>query len=423
MSDRYQRVDLLLSQHRNDMAERELRLMLADDPRDATAHALLALCIMSDTQRLDEATKSAQTAIGMEPDQSFNHYALAAVLLNRNHYGEAEAAIKESLRLDPYDPDAFAVLSQSYLSRKMFRESLTASEQGLAMDPEHLNCGNLRAISLERLGRGDEAIDASAASLRQDPDQPMSHAAHGFTLLNAGRHKEAQVAFREALRLDPNNEVARGGMVNALHSRSFLFRVVYKYYAFMNRLNDKSAMMLIFGAWIFVQILQRVIVPVVPWIQPFVLPLILLYILFVVLSWIASPLFNTFLRFHPFGQHLLTRSERWASNLLAPSVCLCVFGVAAGIVVGDTTLALFAGAYWLGLAIPIAATFSMQTKQSRWLVGAGSVVVGLLPVLGIARTLSSGDPTFLFRSFQNFGMGILAIQIASTILAVRTNRL
>ena len=423
MSDRYSRIQLLLSQRRNDMAERDLRSLLAEEPRDALAHSLLALCIMADSERLVEATESAQRAITIEPDEAFCHYAHAAVLIQRNHFPEAEAAIHESLRLDPYDPDAFAILAQSYLPRKQFQQALDACEQGLAIDPEHLNCGNLRSISLERLGRGDEAWHASGEALRRDPDEPMSHAAHGFTLLNAGRHKEAQIAFREALRLDPSNEMARVGMINALNSRSFVFRMAHKYYAFMSRLNDKSAAMLIFGAWIFVQVLQRVIAPAIPAIGPFVGPLIIIYVLFVVLTWIANPLFNTFLRFHSFGQHLLDRKQRWASNLLAPTVCLCAFSVIAGLVIGDVTLALLGAAYWLGMAIPISAAFAVEGRQNQMLIGGGAVLLALLPVYGVIRTLVADDPGFLYDSFQLFGWGLLGIQIASNVLATRTNRL
>ncbi len=325
MSDRYGRVQLLLSQRRHEMAERDLRMLLADDPGDATAQSLLALCILHDRSRMLEATEMAQHAVGLAPDEPLGHYALAVSYLQRNRNEEAAAAIQESLRLDPYDADAFAVLSRAQLARDRYQQSLDAAVQGLAVDPEHLDCGNLRSISLERLGRGDEAIAAATETLRRDPDDPMSHAAHGHALLNSGRYKEAQVAFREALRLDPHHEMARVGLIHALNNRSMLFRWVHRFYVTLSRLNSSAALGLIFGAWILVQVLTRVVGPAVPVLQPFIFPIVALYVFFVVLTWIANPLFNSFLRFHPFGQHLLDRSQRWASNLIAP--CLAAIGI------------------------------------------------------------------------------------------------
>ncbi len=421
MNDQYGRVQLLLSQHRYDMAERDLRSMLAQEPSDSTAHALLSLCILHDRSRMAEATETAQQAVGLAPDESLGHYALAVSYLHRNRNEEAEAAIQESLRLDPHDADAFAVLSRSYLARDRYQNSLDAAQQGLAIDPDHIDCGNMRSISLERLGRGDEAIRSASETLRRDPDDPMSHAAHGFTLLNAGRYQEAQIAFREALRLDPHNEMARVGMINALNNRSLIFRLVHRFYVGLSRLNSKAAFALIFGAWLLIQVLSRV-ADGVPVLRPLILPIVLLYVMFVVLTWIANPLFNTFLRFHPFGQHLLDRTQRWASNLIAPCIGLAILGFAVGCFYGNFVLALLALAYWIGMAIPIAAAFAMPTPQRRGLVGAAAIVIGCLPVVGVVRSVIEQSSLPLYVSFQWFGWSLLAVQIASTFIAVRPVR-
>jgi tetratricopeptide (TPR) repeat protein len=421
MSDPYQRVQLLLTQHRYDMAERDLRAMMSQDPRDSTAHALLALCILHDRNRMAEATEIAQRAVGISPNEPLGHYAMAVSYLHRNRNEEAEAAIQQSLRLDPYDADAFAVLSRAHLGRNHFQPSLNAAEQGLAIDPEHIDCGNMRTISLERLGRGDEAILAAGETLRRDPDDPASHAAHGFTLLNAGRYQEAQVAFREALRLDPHNELARSGLIDALNNRSWIFRLVHRFYVAMSRLNSKRAFALIIGAWLLIQILTSA-ADAVPILRPLIYPIVILYVLFVVLTWIANPLFNTFLRFHPFGQHLLDRSQRWASNLIAPCLGLSIFGFAAGCYMGNVVLAVMAAAYWIGMAIPISAAFAMPTPQRRGLVGGAAVVVAVLPAIGVVRSLihQSDDP--LYVSFQWFAYSLLAIQIASSVIAAKPVR-
>lgn len=418
MSDVYQRVQMLASTGRFDMAERELRGMLANDPRDATAHSLLALIMLSSTDRYAEATEEAKMAVGIEPDEPFGHYALAQCYITRNRYDEAEAAAWESLRLDPYNADAYCVLARANLGRERYQEALDAAEQGLAVDAEHLDCGNLRSIALERLGRGDEAVASSTANLARNPDNAMSHSAHGWTLLNSGRHREAQVAFREALRLEPSNEMARSGLIQALNARSFLFRFVHKFYVAMSRLNSKAAFGLIFGAWVLIQVLSRV-ADNVPGLSPFILPILICYVLFVVLTWIANPLFNTFLRFHPMGRHLLDRTQTWSSNLIAPCLVLSVYGFIVGLQVDGFTMGLYAAGFWVGAAILVAATFAMPTPGRRMLVGGFSVLAIGFPLLGIVRAVLGNDLDPFFQGFQTFGYSLLGIQIASQLVAAQ----
>lgn len=422
MTDRYGRVQLLLAQHRHEMAERDLRMMLAEDPGDATAQSLLSLCILHDRDRMQEATEMAEQAIGIAPDEPLCHYALAVSLLQRNRNEEAAAAIQESLRLDPYDADAFAVLSRSQLARGRYQQALDAAVQGLAIDPDHLDCCNLRSITLERLGRGNEAVASAAETLKRDPENPMSHAAHGHALLNSGKHKEAQIAFRESLRLDPHCEMARIGLINAMNNRSFIFRMIHRFYVALSRLNSSSAMALIFGAWILAQVLTRIVGPAFPALRAFIYPIVALYVFFVFLTWIAQPLFNSFLRFHSFGQHLLDRSQRWASNLIAPCLLLSIFGLAVACFLGNVILGLLAAVYWLGLAIPISATFLMPTAGRRWLVGGATAVIACLPVIGVIRSLSENSADPLYNSFVQFAWCLLAVQIASNVIAIKPVR-
>ncbi|MDE0864664.1 MAG: tetratricopeptide repeat protein [Rubripirellula sp.] len=421
MSNQYERAQLLLTQRRYDLAERELRSMLAVEPNDAPSLALLALCILHDPERMTEATNAAQRGVAVAPDESLNHYALAACYLRRNRNEEAEAAIQVSLMLDPHDADAFAVLAQANFARQRYQDALVATDQGLAIDPEHGDCSNVRTITLERLGRGIEAVAASVQRLKQDPRDPMAHAAHGHTLLNAGQYQDAQVAFREALRLDPHNEMARMGLITALNNRSFLFRMVHKFYVSLSRLNSKVAVLLIIGVWLLMQVLTSV-QEQVPALRPLIFPIVILYVLFVVLTWIANPLFNTFLRFHPFGQHLLDRSQRWASNLIAPCLLLSGCSVLIGLVFSDLLMGILAGAYWLGLAIPIACAFGMEDRKRRWLLGIATVVIALLPVGGTLISIRQDSMAPVIASLHWFAYALLAVQIGSNLLAIRPVR-
>ena len=77
MNNRYEQAQLLLAHRRYELAQRELRGLLADEPNDGVSLALLSLCILHDNQRKTEATDTAQRAVAVAPDESLCHYALA----------------------------------------------------------------------------------------------------------------------------------------------------------------------------------------------------------------------------------------------------------------------------------------------------------------------------------------------------------
>ncbi|KAA1257658.1 outer membrane protein PgaA [Rubripirellula obstinata] len=422
MHDPYAKIQLLISQSRFELAEREIRRSLTEDPDDSQLQAFLAICLLVDKSRLEEATDAAKKAVAGAPDEPYTHYVLTLVWDARGQTDYALDSIEEAIRLDPETAEYYGLQAQMYLMKGNYNAALKSATAGLSVNPENIDCGNLRSMALERLGRTDEAMISSAQTLARDPDNAGSHAAHGHTLLNAGRHKEAQVAFREALRLNPSNEFARDGMMNALNSRSIIFRGVYRYYVWISRLGQKAGMMLIFGAWILVQVLNSV-ADSVPAIRPFVTPIIIAYVLFAVMSWVATPLFNTFLRFHAFGRHLLTRKEFWASNILAASLGLSVFSILYSAVTGNWSSGLLAAMYWFALSVPIAATFSMLTTKRFAICAAATVVVTLLPIAGLVRGLQLGSAEPFYGFFQYFYYGILGIQIVSQVMNARPVRL
>ncbi|MFO1063183.1 MAG: tetratricopeptide repeat protein [Pirellulales bacterium] len=412
-----ERALILLQQRRFDLAEKELRRALSDDPHSGYMHAVLALTLLHDETRWQEATEEAQQAIALEPDEAFSHFALSRILAVRNHLPEALASINEAIRLDPYDAEYFAQRASVHIDRRDWTQALDDAVTGLSIDAESVHCNNLRTIALERLGRGHEAKEAAAQTLRRSPDDPNSHAAMGWTQLNTGDYAGAQLSFREALRLDPNHEPARDGMITALHGRSFVFRAIHQFYVAIGRLSVKYQFVIMFGAWILMQGLGS-LGNQIPIIRPLTLPILMAYMIFVVLSWTSEPLFNTFLRFHPFGRHLLRRKEVWASNLLAVCGISAFAGSFGSLFVGGLLAALCVMFYWILMMVPVSIVFSAPTRQRTMLAVAAAVVVGLLPVYGVIAAFMTGDTDQIRLSLNRFNWGIIAMQIGSSFLAV-----
>lgn len=110
------------------------------------AYALLALCLGEQKPPPPESLRSARTAVSLAPDLPFTHYVLASVLHHSlDKSSEAEQAIREAIRLDPWDAHYFSLLANINLSRRRWTEAHQAAERGLAIDPEHVESINLRA--------------------------------------------------------------------------------------------------------------------------------------------------------------------------------------------------------------------------------------------------------------------------------------
>jgi tetratricopeptide (TPR) repeat protein len=412
------RASMLLEQRRFEDAQAELRRLLADDPENVYAHALLSLALSGDDrigdlarspehrEQLMTATRHAELAIAADPNDAIGFYALATSRLRRGDHSAAIEAGQSAIALDPYDADYHCVVAAALLRSRKFADALAMSESGLQVDPEHGGCTNLRSLSLERLGRGGDAIDIARAQLSRDPDDSTAHAAVGFAHLNRGEYKQAQQAFREALRLDPMDEFARSGMVEAINSGNFFYRTLHRYFVWIGRLDNRMAVGVIIGLYLLVNGLNQVAVRN-PAIEPFVQPLLMLYLVFAISTWIASPLMNTLLRLHPFGRHLLNGNERWTSNFIAVLLVLAMITFAALFSLIGFAAGMIGAVYWLALAVLVVATMRMPTGQTKVLVGVASVVVALLPWLG---------------QVQYFIYGCLAIQIGSQILASRQPR-
>lgn len=323
-----QRALMLIQQQRFDLAQRELRQAVVEDPLAARPHALLALCLRHE-EKFTEATQEAQQAIFLDPEAGFGHYALSIVLEARNRSAEAKTAIEEAIRLDPDQPDYFGQLALVEFQLRDWNASLTAAENGLKADPEHVFCTNLRVQALTKLGRRTDADAAVESVLRREPDNAYTHANRGWTLLEQRNPAKAMEHFREALRLEPNLDWARAGIVEALKARNFVYRWLLGYFFWMSRLSRRAQWGVIIGLWFTVQA-ANYLGDNYPQLQWFTQPLLIAYIVFFLLTWLARPLFNTLLRFSRFGRMVLTREDRWQSNVVCLLLlCALVTGLTA----------------------------------------------------------------------------------------------
>ncbi|MBI3969002.1 MAG: tetratricopeptide repeat protein [Chloroflexi bacterium] len=380
MTPHLQRALLLYQQSRLDLAEQELRQALVTDPDDPFAHSLLALCL-TEAERFGEATDEAQRAVHLAPDFAFAHYALAQVLRSRRRFEEAVVAIREAIRLDPHDADHFTALATICLERGQWREALDAANEGLEIDPEHPGCLNCRAFALVKLGQRDDAAATMEGALASDPQSAVTHANQGWALLHQSDHRRALEHFREALRLDPELDWAREGIVEALKARNVVYGLMLRYFLWMGSLRPQTQWLVIFGGWAAYQVLSR-LNRAYPALSPFILPFLVAYGLFALMSWIADPLFNLLLRLDRFGRLVLSREQVIASNVLGATLGIAILSFVSWLITGSGP-AFYGAVLFLGLAIPVSATFQCELGWPRYVMALVTALIALMGVVGL----------------------------------------
>ncbi len=379
MSEHLARATLLMGQSRPELAEKELKLALTEDPSNAMAHSYLALCLAKQ-DRLDEAERESRQAVYLSPDSSFSHYAHASVLHDRNRKKDAEAAVREAIRLDHDDPNYFSLLAVILGDQARWEESLEAAECGLQMDPSHVQCLNFRALALLRLGREEEVQATFEDALAEDPEDPITHAHRGWALLHEGKYEKAMEHFREALRIDPRLDIARAGIVEALKARNPIYRGVLRYFLWASKFNQSAIVGVFVGIVVAHNYLDRLARSQPLW--DFWLATLWIPVqTFGLLTYLADPMFNLVLRFDPLGKLALSDGQRRAAHYTA----LC-FGCALVAAIGAWILEtrwLIAGALVLLLLIP--PLESMCTQRSLRMQSAMGKFVLLMCTIGAAQ--------------------------------------
>jgi len=386
-----------------ELAERELRQALAQDPGDPTAHALLALCL-SEQERFDHAEAEAKIAVGRGSELGLVHYALARVLYDRNRLDEAADALQDAIRREPEQASYFSLLAAIHYDQRRWKDALTAADQGLALDPEHPGALNLRAMALRQLGRDREAAEALEGALAKDPERALTHANRGWTVLHQGDPAGALESFREALRLDPTLETARLGVVEALKARHAVYRVLLRYFTWMEKLSRRDQWLVLLGGYFGYRWLSRV-ADASPGLRPIIWPVLGGYILFALMTWIGPAVFDTTLRFNRFGRLTLSDDERLQSTLISLALGVAAVATILFILTGAET-ALAGLLTSLFVSMPLAATFRAQPGWPRatmaWytsVLAALGVIVMLLVARDESRGVDGGPGWGLFIFF------------------------
>ncbi len=377
MNRNIERAQLLLERGRPELAEKEARTALIEDPESPYALAMLSLALLGQ-EKNDEAYRTAKTAVSSAPDWDYGLFVLSSALLGLERHDEALDAIDRALEIDPEDADFWARRAHILIHQEKLDEALLAANNGLEVDPEDVDCANLRSLCLQSLGRVQEAGEAAKQALRSDPGSAFAHANSGWACLRRGDHRQAEKHFREALRLEPDFEWAREGVITSLKARSPIYRGMLKYFFWMSNLGTAMQWVVVIGIIVGRRVLRSISENLSGVPQFIVMALGVVLVAFVLLTWIADPLANFFLLVHPFGRLALRRRER-AVALVVGALLLSAIGLLFGSAATlDLTWA-YVAAGVAAYTIPVSSGFSGSSRT----LAIGAVAIGIVGVAAL----------------------------------------
>ena len=419
MNHTIQRAQILLSQSRYPEAIKEIRKGLTEQPNEPFMLAILAQAYLANRD-FEKGLEAAEMAISQNVESPFLFLVLGKAQYYNKRMTEAKNTLREGLSLDPTEADFFYWIGQIDFYEEKWEMALDAANQGLALESEDVSLLNLRTQALIKLNRQADAQVTVDDALHRNPENSYSHANKGYSLLHSGDLDASLAQFKEALRLDPTNDFARQGLKEAIKGKNIVYRGIQKYFLWMSRMQSQYQWGFIIGIYVLYRLILWAM-EAYPALYPVLLPLAIFYVIFAFSTWIAQPISNLALRFHPLGKLALDDDEKLASNLVGLLGILMLISLGmyfTGIPELFYTDYFLYVAGFFGLSmIPISGMFSVPkgTKGRRW----ATIYTLFLLVCGLVFLLTKLEYSILFLTFA---LGIFVYSFVINYLVKLSNK-
>ncbi|MGY2133516.1 tetratricopeptide repeat protein [Hymenobacter sp. HD11105] len=232
-------VQHLLAVRRPEQAEQLIRRHLAQHPRDAFAHVLLALALLRQN-RLAEAANVAKTAISLNPSEGEGYYLLSLAQLYAGQLTAAESTIRHALELSPINSKYLGTLALILNGLERVVEAQVVAEAGLTNDPTHVQClvQLVKSLQTQELWA---PLNLSLQRLVQArPQLPFAHRALGQEAARQRQFAAAQAHYETALHLAPDDAESHKGLTQALRYQFLPGRLMYRIDYYGTFISEKS---------------------------------------------------------------------------------------------------------------------------------------------------------------------------------------
>ncbi len=383
-------VEALLRHNKSDEAIRRLQTHLAEYPDDDHARYLLAFAFYLSNQ-LPEARQAAEMLYSDNPEQPHVIRLLTEIDIADDRYHDAEVKARFLIHQDPESADTYILLGRIRYLQHYYDSALEYIDKALQLEAEHKEALNLKVRISDTIGNYDQARASINELLHIDPENPTTLANHGLQLLNEGRVDEAMGIFSQALSIQPTNPLARHGMMEALKSRFWIYRIFHRYEKFMARLSGKNAWLVIIGTYLTARVIGGVANVSEGYWKVLLNVAVILIALTFFLSWVLNPLMNLLLSRNRYGKLLLDKREKKMAGLTGICLLLSLLSLVGFFLTGYFRF-LLGTLLFAGMMIPAGTHLNPPKAEKQKKLGIFGLLILAAGVIGI---LFAGSSIFL----------------------------
>jgi tetratricopeptide (TPR) repeat protein len=172
------------------------------DPNLWHRYALTA----ADLGRVPEAIGMMRKALMLDPTLPGQYTDLADLLAKAGQSNEAEAALKQALRIDPFDATAYNLMGRILIARNSIADALYNFKKSVDLQPAQGPNLYDYAIALVTADRFDDAREYATEAIRNDPKMADAHELLGSLLMRRQQYLDAIREYRQALDLEPASD-------------------------------------------------------------------------------------------------------------------------------------------------------------------------------------------------------------------------
>jgi Flp pilus assembly protein TadD len=152
-----------------------------------------------------EAEAQVRQSIKLWPENAEAHGLIALALVAQKHFAEAESESREALRIFPEHHSAMFTLGVSLVHEQKYKEAVPLLQDAIITLPQIATIRKLLGISLFETGEIEKGTSELSSYGKTSPEDAEGHYYLGVALRSRNRLEEARSQFADAFRLQPNN--------------------------------------------------------------------------------------------------------------------------------------------------------------------------------------------------------------------------
>lgn len=207
-----------------DAAIRELKAILAIDPRSAQAHLFLGIAyrLQGAPELVGEAKAELVQALALNPDFVPARYYLAQLYLDLGRARRAREEMEAALGRFPKHPQFLALLGEAERQLGNPRRAVEITREAVKTDESFAEARYYLALALSDLGERGEAIREMERVVQSGPPVVDPYLSLGIAYLEASRYDDALKALSQALQINPTRPELRIQRARAYRSKGLL---------------------------------------------------------------------------------------------------------------------------------------------------------------------------------------------------------